>query len=98
MNSYYNTTNLRGVPLQAYISHATKQDSKVLEFFLHNQHVHVTCEDIHNMVMPEAPITSARRAMSNLQKMGYVEKCDYLVDGQYGKPINTWRFVPQDLK
>ncbi len=92
--SYFNTTSIRGKQLVDYEIQASKQDSKVMEVFFMNQSVELTPEDILNN-HPDfwrTPITSIRRAFTNLATAGYIVKTDNQVDGMYGRPIHTWRY------
>lgn len=87
--SYYNTTNIQGRQLQEYISTAIHQDDKILEFFTHNPEEKVTAEELQRWILPECPLTSTRRALSNLHKSGQINKGPQ-VEGMYGRPIHTW--------
>lgn len=93
MNSYHNTLYHTGMRLNDYEAKAARQDSQVLAFMRANRDVIFTAEQIHELVMPRAPLTSARRCLSNLKKRGKVEMTDRPVEGQYGHTINTWRLV-----
>jgi hypothetical protein len=90
---FFNTINVRGYKLTAYQIKATKQESQIYEFFHHNPGMEVTPEDIMKW-HPEftwTPITSIRRAFTNLATDGRIEKTDHQIDGMYGMPIHTWR-------
>ena len=89
--SYHNTTYVTGKPLAEYEIHASKQDSQVLEFMAHNRELGFTAEHIADYVLPNAPITSARRALSNLYKEDRVMKVDQ-IDGEYGRPVTVWQY------
>lgn len=86
---YFNTTHLNGKQLHQYEIAAENQDAKILEFFTRNRYIYASAEDLHRMLMPQAPLTSVRRALSNLFKDEFIKKGDQ-VDGQYGNPIYTW--------
>lgn len=87
---YFNSTDLRGQILNTYEITAKAQNLKVLEFFHENPHAQVTSEDINRLLMPDAPETSPRRALSWLYRRGHVEKVG-TVEGKYGRPITLWR-------
>ena len=91
--TYFNTTNLRGQQLAAYNIQAQKQDDMVVEFFRRNPHAIVTTEDLWIALpaLARGPITSTRRAFSNLLNRGLIEKTDAQVTGLWGKPIHLWR-------
>jgi len=94
---YHNTLYIKGLRLKAYQSFASKQDSKVLEFMAYNRNFSFTAEQIKDMVLQNAPLTSARRALSNLYHKDRVIKVDQ-VDGQYGRPIFTWQYKPMEVE
>lgn len=73
-----------------YERKATSQDQKALEFILANPDMEFTAEDINQYVMPEAPETSPRRALSTLKRMGYIEPVDKR-KGKFDRPIIVWR-------
>jgi hypothetical protein len=89
MNNYFNTTHIRGQELRRYEINAKHQDTKILEFFHRNRHVYATAEDLQKLLMPMAPITSVRRALSNLQSELFIKKGPQ-VEGQYGNAIYSW--------
>ena len=51
-------------------------------------------KDLHPLV----PITSVRRSMSDLTKMGYLEITGNRVMGHLGSSVNTWRLISGQLK
>jgi len=89
--SYHNTTYATGKALAEYEMQASKQDTQVLEFMAYNRHLSFTAEHIADLVLPNAPITSSRRALSNLFARGRVSKIDQ-IDGEYGRPITVWGY------
>ena len=91
MSRYHNTTNESNV--FGFEAKAQSQDGLVLEFLQNWTDVWgktFTCEDIHRTVLPDAPLTSARRAVSNLYKAGLLEQIGK-VRGKYNRPIYLWR-------
>jgi len=90
MNNYHNTT-AETDNLMQYEGQALTQDDAVFNFFNGMPGIKFTCEDVHAMVMPNsAPLTSARRAVSNLYNQGIIEKAGK-VQGKFGRPIYLWR-------
>ena len=90
MKSFHNTTN--ETDLFGFEAKAQSQDAIVLEFLQSriNFNPTFTCEDIHNILLTDAPLTSARRAVSNLFNAGLIEKVGK-VQGKYKRPIYLWR-------
>ncbi len=96
--TYYNTTHLRGQQLARYESQAARQGDIVAEFFRRNPGIDAAPHEVHEVLgLSGAPLTSIRRAMTNLTKVGILEKTDNKVDGPYGKPAYTWRLKVQRL-
>jgi hypothetical protein len=93
--AYFNSTRLHGRELAGYEIKAKSQNEKTLEFLEHNPDLVVTSEDINRLVMPDAPETSPRRALTWLKVHGYVEKVGK-IEGQYGRPIYQWRLRRRD--
>ena len=91
MKAYHNTLWAEGSVLAGYESKATTQDESVLELLQHHPSHYFTAEQVQRSVMEKAPLTSARRALSNLYRDGKVEKSDNQVNGQFGRPITLWR-------
>jgi len=89
--AYFNSTQVRGQVLVGYEIQAQAQNDKVLEFLENNPRAEVTSEDINDLVLPGAPETSPRRAMSWLRARGLVEKVGK-IEGKYGRPIYVWRY------
>ena len=94
--TYYNTTHIRGQALIKYKAKACDQEAMIYEFFSMNPSIKITPEDISNY-HPEfdhTPITSIRRAFTNLKNLNLIFKTDNQVDGMYWRPIYTWQLVP----
>lgn len=91
MKSYHNTTEASTSDLFEYEEKAKSQDEQVLDFMRSFPYlVEITCQDIQFSVLPNAPLTSARRALSNLFKKGLIEKVRK-TKGSYGRDIFVWR-------
>lgn len=78
---------------------AESQNHQTLEFFEHHPAGIFTSEDINKLVMPGAPETSPRRALTWLSKYGEIERIGQTT-GKYGRPIFTYRLKhrePQQL-
>lgn len=70
---------------------ASKQDTTVLRFFQQHPTEAFTPDQVWMAVIPEAPLTSARRAITNLTTRGDLEKLERTVPGIYGHPVGMWR-------
>ena len=91
--AYFNTTHVRGQQLADYEAKTDSQEIMILQFFKANKGSEWTPEDIHQHHggFHSTPLTSIRRAFSNLQRDGFIEKTDNQVEGMYGRPVYTWR-------
>ena len=97
---YYNTTNLKGVELQEATSKALSQDEEVLRLFKVFDKLTLTPERIHKHLQEtqplkyrNVPLTSIRRAFSNLNRQGKIYKTNVMVRGSYGMNVNSWILV-----
>lgn len=91
--TFYNTINVRGSQLSVYIDDTKNQEDIIAGIFEMNPLAALTPEDILK-ISPDfsrTPITSIRRAFTNLKKEGVIFKTDYQIEGMYGKPIYTWK-------
>lgn len=90
--THYNTTAETGQMRMRFEVAAGKQDAAVLEFFRDFPGEYSPSE-IQKNVLPKAPLTSVRRAMSTLTKKGLLEKTDAKRMGPYGRPEYKWRIA-----
>lgn len=106
MFSYHDTVDEKGETLDLYEYKAKTQDSIVLKFFMSNPGIHFTPFDILEqcyMGCQKPPITSVRRAITNLERgfSGYefgVKKSDKKKKGDYGRNNHTWYYIPQRIQ
>lgn len=94
---FFNTINVRGKQLAEYEVKAEYQEDMIREFFQRQPNVLITPEDLakHHPAFSKTPITSIRRAFSNLYSAGVIEKTDTQIEGMYGMPIYCWRLVQE---
>ena len=88
---FFNTTGETGATLATYRAKASAQDRRILAIM----------EDL-GMASPSqvwaamdksCPITSVRRAMTNLTSAGMLVKMDHKVMGAFGRPEHVWQIV-----
>ncbi len=89
--SYYNTTNLKGQDLFEAIMQANSQEEFVLNLLRKNKRM--TASEIYRHYPKPAPITSIRRALTDLKKRGLVRKTNMKKRGIYGKPEHFYEYV-----
>lgn len=90
--SYYNTTRLTGKELQDSTDKAVTQEDKVLIYFEHSKDL-ITPSEVWNAIFDTnlTPLTSVRRAITNLTKEEKLLKMDNTKkEGIYGKPEYYW--------
>lgn len=94
---YFNTTHLNGEALEKERENASTQERTILRLFQLNPFSYISPDMAQVMVgMENVPITSIRRAISNLTKNGHLEKTPVKAKGKYGKPTYTWRLRPSN--
>jgi hypothetical protein len=97
--SYFNTTNLKGEELKTSESKALTQDEEVLRLFKTFDALTLTPERLHkhlqdtNPKYANVPLTSTRRAFSNLKNRCLIEKTDTLIKGNFGKKVHVWKLA-----
>lgn len=93
--NYYNTNGETGTTLAASRKTVNKQEQKVLDFFAKNPTKsfgpsNLFCDTF--VLGSSSPLTSVRRAITNLTKEGYLIKTDEKQTGAYGKAEHLWTY------
>lgn len=90
--SYYNTLNEEGEVLKESTQKAKTQTSVIFDLFRVNPDQSYTPFEVNYILsFKNYPITSVRRAMSDLTKEGKLEKTEKKEEGEYGKDNYCWR-------
>jgi len=89
-SSFYNTTGLAGEQLERRIEHAQSQEERVQALFEAHPAAALTPFEVQRAVLPGSPITSVRRAITNLTSEGVLRKTDHQKEGPHGDPNYTW--------
>lgn len=93
MKSFYNTIGIQGEILFDAIDKAFSQQELIFEFMKRNQNKEFTPFEIHAILFDEkTPITSIRRAMTNLQGEGKIKKTEKKVMEKFGKVNFKWKY------
>jgi hypothetical protein len=92
METYHNTNNEQGDVLERSNQKAETQELIILEHFLEG-HQHTPDEVWQACFNNRTPITSVRRAITNLTTTGHLEKTDKQRPGMYGKKVYVWRYA-----
>lgn len=89
--TFWNTTAEAGQTLATYRQSAMKQEEAVLALF-RARRLPMSPSQVHRHLGPGmTPLTSIRRAMSNLTRDGLLEKMEVKVEGIYSHPEHLWR-------
>ena len=100
MTDYYNTTNLTGADLVEATQKAGAQEEVILAFFKAKKiekFAWSPSEVWEACFFGRCPLTSVRRAMTNLTNQGKLERMDEQKKGPYGRPEHYWRLVSSQL-
>jgi hypothetical protein len=91
--TYFNTNCETGEILCYSETQTEHQEDVVLWFFRRYPTLLFTPEEVHTatLIVTGAPLTSTRRAITNLTQRGLLEKTDTLRRGSYGKMTHTWK-------
>jgi Fe2+ or Zn2+ uptake regulation protein len=90
MNSYYNTNGLYGADLFMADKRATTQEDLILDLFVRMDR-ELTPFEVQELLGNKYPITSVRRAITNLTKQGKLEKTTTRKSGVYGQLNYCWK-------
>lgn len=106
MNSYHNTTNLTGPALAQAEGQARTQEEQILEYFRNCYRANEGRKST-SMRSPSQvwkffgqgwPITSVRRAITNLTNAGKLEQVPGETRaGEYGRPEGCWIYKVQPV-
>lgn len=88
--SFYNTTGERGQQLLDFDRQARGQERLIFGFFRSRPGQPFSPSQVQTALLPETPLTSIRRAMTNLTKRGFLLKTDRKVIGAYARPEHLW--------
>jgi hypothetical protein len=98
-DTYFDTSRVSDDDYVKYANKATGQAEKILKFFMKSKKEFTPSEIHMNLFDESTPITSIRRAMSNLSSASMknnfnppLQKLDKQKDGPYGRPEYYWKF------
>lgn len=91
--SFHNSTGESEQLAIQYDRAAKRQECKIIDFFLRNPTGKFTPSEILAILFSDTkpPITSIRRAMTNLTDKGQLEMLDERAKGPYGRPEHYWQ-------
>ena len=95
--SFHNTNDSRGRALAQAEEKAKPQEERILDLFVKNPHAYFDAYRVRNALnMQATPITSIRRAITNLANNGDIIKTAVMVRGEFGVKCYTWRYLEED--
>ena len=100
--SFHATVPLSDAELAQVEASAKSQEASVLAWFALYDELEFTPSEILRALIKtqrlhrNTPVTSVRRAISNLTKYGWLEKLSKTRKGPAGKPEHAWRFKQSD--
>lgn len=99
--SYHNTTKLPPRKVAEFEAQAERQEDAVLDWF-ERMEIPAPPSLVHEelisreMIGAKTPLTSIRRAISNLTKQGLLKKTDEKMPGAFGRPEYCWKLVREE--
>ena len=93
--SYYNTNDEEGQELLNSRLNARKQEDII--YLLFDNDSYFSPDMIETLLVQDYPITSIRRALTNLTNQGLLKKTDKMVMGKYGKKTHTWKLAESEV-
>jgi len=91
MNHYHNTIPVSDQLCLEFERKAEKQDDRVLDFFRAHPLRDFTPPEVHVAIGYPGPVSSIRRAITDLTKAGYLYKTGNMRPGEFGVSNNCWR-------
>ena len=94
---YYNTTNEKGSLLKTNMKQATNQEQLTLAVFQTYPNDNLSANDVwrflieNESINEQTPLTSIRRAITDLTNRNRLVKTDKKVLGNAGRKTYTWR-------
>ncbi|MDF1536094.1 MAG: hypothetical protein P1S46_06260 [bacterium] len=97
---FHNTTHQVGEALRIAVENARTQEEKVEVYFRSFPAGHAaSASRIHQAIFgwsSPIPLTSTRRALTNLTTTGVLEKTCEKTDGAFGRPEHKYRLLPTE--
>jgi len=91
---YHNTTESTGSELLEYEDKALRQEKRILAFLKLDSNRAITPSTACRWIFKDSvPITSVRRALTNLTNSGEIVKTNVQTRGPYGRPEFIWELA-----
>jgi len=97
MKHYHNTTNLNEITVISETIKCQSQEQIILEIY--KRSLRLSASQVLDMYPNQrTPLTSVRRAISNLMYDGKLIKTDDMKEGIYGKPEHIYELAEKQLQ
>lgn len=91
---FHNTISINDKELTIENANALKQEEFITSIFKANTNKPISPSQVHKVYVKDfnknVPLTSIRRAISNLADKNVLRKTSIMVDGIFGKPEHCW--------
>lgn len=94
IDMFHNTTQLPVMEKAAKEVKASNQNEKVLALFREHKYCDFTPAEVFLKFGQQYPITSIRRAITDMEKMGLLLKTQNKREGLFGDPNGCWKCNP----
>lgn len=92
-NEFHNSINAKGTSLMNLNVNARSQREIILLIFQKMNRALTPSEVLSCFPSPGTPITSIRRAISNLTRDGYLKRLEIKRNGMYQTPEHYWKLI-----
>jgi hypothetical protein len=96
--TYFNTNKETGKVLARSRERTENQDDRILAFFQRYPGKSFPTYLVRLKVMPNAPMTSVQRSITNLTDRGFLIKTENWAVSPYEKQVHTWILNPNPGK
>ena len=96
--TYFNTTQATNPELKVYQDKAATQGARILSFMKQSNGVLTPSAALKWIFKDSCPITSVRRAITDLTTSGDLIKTDAQTKGKYGRNEFIWRLADKHLQ
>lgn len=91
IEAFYNSINLQGTDIETAKVKCTRQEYRIFQIFKTGMaYTPFEIQELYQKQYPEVPITSIRRAITNLESRGFLKKTESMKAERYGKPNHKW--------
>ncbi len=90
---FYNTASETGHELELARASAVSHEARILKLFQSMKGHAMSARQVHTFIGGRHPITSTRRAITDLTKSGFLKAIGSKRDPAFGRKVKTWTVV-----